>query len=53
MSQENYKPPHPEVVYDCTLGHLSTDDVDDVYTIIDCVAETATAVREPRIDIYI
>ncbi len=53
MPPENSKLPHPEIIYDCTRGHLSPDEVDGEQTIIDCVAETATAVHEPRIDIYI
>ena len=53
MPQENSKLPLTEVVYDCTRGHRSPDEIDGEQTIIDCVAETATAVHEHRIDIYI
>ena len=53
MPQEISKLPHPEIVYDCTLGHLSADEIEGEQAIIDCVAKTATAVHEPRIDVYI
>lgn len=53
MPQESTNRPQAAVVYDCTLGQRSPDEVDGEQMLIDCVAETTTAANEPRIDVYI